>query len=260
MPRCRKILANGKRCSAKAVSGDRYCIFHTKKKPPYNGGRRGKKEIQSGSNSTMDKILKRRATVMAHQVTGRVATAVGGSMIASAAAPVKSRAYTMLTAQEVRRKGIQVNKKTTVYRPPDSVYRPAKAVRHLNRVHGKRVTRGPKKGQILRGDELRYYGRQQRRARVGAGLAAYGRSSKNIGRAHAYRPTLKYSPYDLIFVTPEEVQTELGKLKSGAKRAHKRTQQVAGGVATLATGFALMGGQEGVKRTIALEGLRRLIG
>ena len=29
MPRCRKILANGKRCRANAISGSKFCLFHT---------------------------------------------------------------------------------------------------------------------------------------------------------------------------------------------------------------------------------------
>jgi len=29
MPRCRKILANGKRCKAHAIAGSKFCLFHT---------------------------------------------------------------------------------------------------------------------------------------------------------------------------------------------------------------------------------------
>lgn len=157
MPRCRKILGNGKRCKAKAISGSRYCVFHTKRKPPYNGGKGRKQKTSSGSDSTMKNIAERRAIVMAHQVSGQIATAAGTAMLASAATPVKSRTYSMLKASEVRGKGITVNKKTTVYRPETE--RDKSQRRHQRRYYGDRVTKGPKAGKILKGDELRYYGR-----------------------------------------------------------------------------------------------------
>lgn len=258
MPRCRKILGNGNRCKAKAISGSRYCVFHTKKKPPYNGGKGRKQKRSSSSDTTMKNIAERRAIVMAHQVTGQIATAAGTAMLASAAAPVKGRTYTMLKASQVRAKGNTVNKKTTVYRPEsetDKVQR-----RHLRRYHGDRVTKGPKKGRILKGDELRYYGKKARRAKVGAGLVAYGRSSKAIGYAHAYKPTLRYSPYDVVTMTPAEIAEERKNLKQGLGRMKTSPGRTARFVGTLGAGYVLGGGVDGMKAAATLEVLSFLRG
>lgn len=258
MPRCRKILGNGNRCKAKAISGSRYCVFHTKRKPPYNGGKGRKQKRSSGSDSTMKNIAERRAIVMAHQVTGQIATAAGTAMLASAAAPVKSRTYTMKKASEVRRTGGTVNKKTTVYRPESERHKIQR--RHLRRYHGDKPTRGPKKGRILYGDELRYYGKQQRRAKVGAGLVAYGRSSKTIGYAHAYKPTLRYSPYDVVTMTPAEIAEERKNLKQGLGRMKSSPGRAARFVGTLGAGYVLGGGVDGMKAATTLEVLKLLRG
>jgi hypothetical protein len=205
----------------------------------------------------MEKIAKRRAIVMAHQVTGQVATAAGTAMLASAATPVKGRTYTMLKASQVRSKGGTVNKKTTVYRPEsetDKVQR-----RHLRRYHGDRVTKGPKKGRILKGDELRYYGKKARRARVGAGLVTYGRSSKAIGYAHAYKPTLRYSPYDVAVMTPTEIAEERKNLKQGLGRMKSSPERAAQFVATLGAGYVLGGGLEGVRTTATVGVIKSLL-
>jgi len=258
MPRCRKILGDGKRCKAKSISGSSYCVFHTKKKPPYNGGKGRKQKRSSSSDTTMNKIAERRAIIMAHQVSGQIATAAGTAMLASAATPVKGRTYTMLKASKVRSKGGTVNKKTTVYRPEsetDKVQR-----RHLRRYHGDRVTKGPKKGRILKGDELRYYGKQARRAKVGAGLVAYGRSSKAIGYAHAYKPTLRYSPYDVAVMTPAEIAEERKNLKRGLGRMKTSPERAARLVGTLGAGYVLGGGVDGMKASATLEVLSFLRG
>lgn len=257
MPRCRKILGNGKRCKAKAISGSRYCVFHTKRKPPYNGGKGRKQKKESGSDTTMKNIAERRAIVMAHQVTGQIATAVGTGILASAATPVKSRTYSMLKASEVRGKGITVNKKTTVYRPETERDKPQR--RHQRRYYGDRVTKGPKAGKILKGDELRYYGRQQRKAKVGAGLVAYGRSSKAIGYAHAYKPTLRYSPYDVAVMTPAEIAEERRNLKQGLGRMRSSPERAARFVGTLGAGYVLGGGLEGVRTTVAMGVIKSLL-
>lgn len=257
MPRCRKILGNGNRCQAKAISGSRYCVFHTRKKPPYNGGRGRKQKRSSGSDTTMKKIAERRAVVMAHQVTGQIATAAGTAMLASAATLVKSRTYTMLKASEVRGKGITVNKKTTVYRPETERDKPQR--RHQRRYYGDRVTKGPKAGKILKGDELRFYGKQRRKAKVGAGLVAYGRSSKAIGYAHAYKPTLRYSPYDVAVMTPAEIAEERKNLKQGLGRMKTSPERAAKTVATLGAAYVLGGGLEGVRTTAALGVFKSLV-
>lgn len=260
MPRCRKILGNGNRCKAKAISGSRYCVFHTKRKPPYNGGKRRKQKRSSGSNSTMKKVAQRRAIVMAHQVTGQIATAAGTAMLASAAAPVKSRHYTSVRKSDLMSKGIKPNK-NTVYLPEGwEEFRKPTHAQHFQRMHGKLVTKGPKKGRILRGDELRYYGRSSRRAKVGAGLTAYGRSSKTIGYAHAYKPTLRYSPYDIVTMTPAEIAEERKNLKQGLGRARTSPERAARFVGTLGAGYVLGGGVEGMKMATTLEVISLLRG
>ena len=256
MPRCRKILGNGNRCKAKAISGSRYCVFHTKRKPPYNGGKGRKQKSSSGSDSTMKNIAERRAIVMAHQVTGQIATAAGTAMLASAAAPVKSRTYTMKKASEVRRSGGTVNKKTTVYRPQSERHKIQR--RHLRRYHGDKPTRGPKKGRILYGDELRYYGKQQRRAKVGAGLVAYGRSSKTIGYAHAYKPTLRYSPYDLLNYAHDPSQ--MGRdVRDMGRQMDENTKRNIGRAVTLGAFISGEGGLTGIRNTIGIEVIKSLV-
>jgi hypothetical protein len=256
MPRCRKILGNGKRCKAKAISGSRYCVFHTKRKPPYNGGKGRKQKSSSGSDSSMNDIAKRRAIVMSHQVTGRIATAAGTAMLASAASPVKARTYTMLKASEVRGKGITVNKKTTVYRPETERDRPQR--RHQRRYYGDRVTKGPKAGKILRGDELRYYGRQRTKAAVGSGMVAYGRSSKAIGYAHAYKPTLRWSPWDFIMYANDPSQ--MGRdVRDMGRQMDKNTKRNIGRAVTLGTAIGAQGGFEGIRTTIGIEVIKSLL-
>jgi hypothetical protein len=208
----------------------------------------------------MKKIAQRRAIVMAHQVTGQIATAAGTAMLASAAAPVKGRTYTSLRKSDLVKKGGIPNKKT-VYLPEGwEEFRKPTHARHFQRIHGKMVTTGPKKGRILRGDELRYYGRSQRRAKVGAGLVAYGRSSKAIGYAHAYKPTLRYSPYDIAVMTPAEIAEERKNLKRGLGRMKSSPERAARFVGTLGAGYVLGGGLDGVKTATALEVLSFLRG
>ena len=44
MARCRKILANGKRCKAHALKGQKYCMFHSKKALSFRGSRKGRRK------------------------------------------------------------------------------------------------------------------------------------------------------------------------------------------------------------------------
>lgn len=55
MPRCRKILANGKRCKAHAIAGSKFCLFHTP-------GQKMKRRKKSTPARTEKKSTVRRTT------------------------------------------------------------------------------------------------------------------------------------------------------------------------------------------------------
>ena len=177
-------------------------------------------------------------------------------MLASAAAPVKSRTYLMLTASEVRGKGIRPDKKANVYRPEN--WRHTSQQKHQRLVYGDRVTKGPKKGRILRGDELRYYSTARRKAKVGAGLVAYGRSSKAIGYAHAYKPTLRYSPYDLLNYAHDPSQ--VGRdVRDMGRQMDANTKRNIGRAITLSNFIAGEGGLTGIRTAMGIEVVKFLV-
>jgi hypothetical protein len=115
-------------------------------------------------------------------------------------------------------------------------------------MHGKRVTKGPKKGQILRGDELRYYGRQRRKAAVGTTLVTYSKIAKVTGYGQAYGlyPRGIGTPWDYV-VYPELIKQDALQLKEDVKRSHERTQRYTGYIAGASLAYSAMGGNpEGV--------------
>lgn len=82
MPRCRKVLANGKRCKAHAMAGSKFCLFHT----PGQKMKRRKKSAavksddRIGYDSKGNKKLWRRTTE--NQIAVRGTKALGAYMVA----------------------------------------------------------------------------------------------------------------------------------------------------------------------------------
>lgn len=79
MARCRKILANGKRCKASAISGTRYCVFHTTGKKFV----RTKKKVRETEPQVESKTRLRRMTE--NQIVGRGTKKLGALMTARGA-------------------------------------------------------------------------------------------------------------------------------------------------------------------------------
>ena len=81
MPRCRKILANGKRCKAHAMAGSKFCLFHT---PGQKMKRRKKsaaaKSERIGYDDKGRKKLWRRTTE--NQIAVRGTKALGTALVA----------------------------------------------------------------------------------------------------------------------------------------------------------------------------------
>lgn len=203
---------------------------------------------ESNEETIASKYAKRRAIILGHQTMGKVAGTVGTAMLADAARPlVGGREYSHLLKSHVKAKGIKPSK-NVVYFPERGPLTQIRAERkHLTRMHGKRVTKGPKKGQILRGDELRNYGRQTRKATVGTTLVTYSKIAKVTGYGHAYglRPRGLAMPYD--YIMPGALRQDALQLKEDAKRSHERTQRYAGYIAGASLAYSAMGGNpEGV--------------
>ena len=76
MPRCRKILANGKRCKAAAMTGSKFCLFHT---PGQKMKRRKKRPASSPSNKS--KAKSRLSNTLKNQAIGRGSKALGNSLV-----------------------------------------------------------------------------------------------------------------------------------------------------------------------------------
>lgn len=81
MPRCRKILANGKRCKAHAMAGSKFCLFHT----PGQKMRRSKKKVvrtesdRIGYDDKGRKKFWRRTTE--NQIAVRGSKALGAALV-----------------------------------------------------------------------------------------------------------------------------------------------------------------------------------
>ena len=86
MARCRKILASGKRCKVAAISGTRYCVFHTTGK----GMRRAKKKVSQGNTKSRSKNVVRRTAENQLAVRGSKKVA---SATAAYGAYLQSRPY-----------------------------------------------------------------------------------------------------------------------------------------------------------------------
>lgn len=206
-------------------------------------------DTKENEESTLNKYAKRRAIILGHQTMGKVAGTVGTAMLADAARPiVGGREYSHLQKSQVKAKGMKPSK-NVVYFPEASVFtQSVRERKHFNYMYGHMVTHGPKKGKILRGDELRYYGRQTRKAKVGTTLVTYSKIAKFTGYGQAYGlyPRGIGTPWDYV-VYPELIKQDAVQLMSDVKRSHERTQRYAGYVAGASLAYNAMGGNiEGV--------------
>jgi hypothetical protein len=211
-------------------------------------------DTKENEESEVSNLAKRRATILAHQTMGKIAGVVGTAMIVDAAKPqTMGRVYTSLQKSQVKAKGMKPSK-NVVYFPERGPMTQIRAERkHFNRMYGKRVTKGPKKGMVLRGDELRYYGRNTRKAKVGAALVSYSKIAKFTGYGHAYGiyPRGLATPWDYV-VYPELVEQDARSLAANAKRSHDR---VTPKIADYTMAYA-MGGNEGVAMYAASQVLK----
>lgn len=78
MPRCRKILANGKRCKAHAMAGSKFCLFHT----PGQKMKRSKRKVRTKSESTKTPGQTRFEKTAKNQIIGRGTKKLGAYMVA----------------------------------------------------------------------------------------------------------------------------------------------------------------------------------
>ena len=211
-------------------------------------------DTEGNDESTLNKYAKRRAIILGHQTLGKIAGVAGTAMIVDAAKPqTAGRVYTHLQKSQVKAKGMKPLK-NVVYFPERGPMTQIRAERkHFNRMYGKRVTKGPKKGMVLRGDELRYYGRNTRKAKTGAVLVSYSKIAKATGYGQAYGlyPRGIGTPWDYV-VYPELIKQDAMQLKSDIGRSHERTQRYAGYVAGASLAYAAMGGSPESVATAAL--------
>ena len=208
-------------------------------------------DTKEAEQSEVSSLAKRRAIIYGHQTLGKLAGVVGTAMIVDAAKPqTAGRVYTHLQKSQVKAKGMKPSK-NVVYFPERGPMTQIRAERkHFNRMYGKRVTKGPKKGMVLRGDELRYYGRNTRKAKVGAALVSYSKIAKVTGYGHAYGlyPRGLATPWDYV-VYPEMVEQDARSLSENAKRSH---DTVTPKIADYTMAYA-MGGNEGVAMYAATQ-------
>jgi hypothetical protein len=89
-------------------------------------------------------------------------------------------------------------------------------------------------------------------------MVAYGRSSKAIGYAHAYKPTLRWSPWDFIMYANDPSQ--MGRdVRDMGRQMDKNTKRNIGRAVTLGTAIGAQGGFEGIRTTIGIEVIKSLL-
>ena len=181
-----------------------------------------------GERSVVEKAIARQGIIRGHMVAGKVATYAGSGLLAYSAKPTLSRQYVSVRRTDVKKKGIKPQPRSKVVYLPENELRSRSHAKHFNYMHGARVTTGPRRGQILRGDDLRYYNRKRRASKVGSGLVAYGQSSKAVGYVHAYAPLPKgglmrglNSPLAWATTSPEEYRSMAKQLESDVKRTRR---------------------------------------
>ena len=207
------------------------------------------------------KYLARRAIILGHQTMGRVAGTIGTAMLADAARPLAGgREYSHLLKSHVKAKGMKPSK-NVVYFPERSIFTQSVAERkHFNYMYGHPVKHGPKKGRILRGDELRYYGRQTRKAKAGTVLVTYSKIAKFTGYGQAYGlyPRGLATPWDYVIfpgLLEQDVKTtyEIGK-----DSFERNADRIGYGLTGASMAYAAAGGSpEGVATAALIKVITR---
>jgi hypothetical protein len=101
MPRCRKILANGKRCKAHAIAGSKFCLFHT----PNQKMKRGHQRKVTMNTAAKSKTRIRR--VVENQAAVRGSRLLGGYLVAKAMSYWNEPDYRVITKQHAARRNVQ---------------------------------------------------------------------------------------------------------------------------------------------------------
>lgn len=102
MPRCRKILNSGLRCKAHAISGSKFCLFHTPGKGMRGSGKRKKPE--SPKNQTSNRLPR----ILENQIIGRSSKGLGRAMQARGAFLMSNRSlYTVTYRNNPARYNVQ---------------------------------------------------------------------------------------------------------------------------------------------------------
>ena len=223
----------------------------------------------TGERSVVEKAIARQGIIRGHQAAGKVATYAGSGLIAYSAKPTLSRQYVTVRRSHVKKKGIKPQPKSKVVYLPENELRSRQHTRHFNRIYGKRITTGPRKGQILRGDDLRYYNRKRRASKVGSGLVAYGQSSKAVGYVHAYAPLPKgglirglNSPLAWATTTDEEYRMMAKDIEESVKRSRRDVEgAVDTGIGALGTfgGIVTSSAAANIAYNIAEAMIKRVI-
>ena len=107
MPRCRKILRNGNRCKAHAISGSKYCLFHTTGK----GMRRvrTKKKVRTEPSESL--VSRKGRQTLKNQVAVR-GSRKAGTAIAAYGAYLQTKPY---STTYVKDHPARINRQGTVY-------------------------------------------------------------------------------------------------------------------------------------------------
>ena len=188
----------------------------------------------TGERSVVEKAIARQGIIRGHMVAGKVATYAGTGLLAYSAKPTLSREYVSVRRSDVKKKGMKPQPKSKVVYLPENELRSRSHAKHFRYMHGARITKGPRAGQVLRGDKLRNYEKRSRRnlaRKGGAGLVAYGKASKPIGYAHAYAPLPRgglarglNSPWAWATASEEEYRSMAKQLESDVKRTRQDVQ------------------------------------
>ena len=107
MPRCRKILANGKRCKAHAIAGSKFCLFHTPGQKLKRGHTASRKKTEISGRSQKSALQVSAENQIAMRGTRLIGAAIAGSAIRYMNAPD----YTIVRTKEPAR----INRQGTVY-------------------------------------------------------------------------------------------------------------------------------------------------
>ena len=143
MPRCRKILANGKRCKAHAMAGSKFCLFHT---PGQKMKRRKKPVAEKSSNSRLQQTGKNQLAVRGSRKAG--------NMIAGYGAYLQNRPESYIFTKH---HSARVNTQGTTYVGAHT----QRTVEHYRSEGGRnfRATDGSSKHRAMRGRFLVWGGR-----------------------------------------------------------------------------------------------------